>query len=65
MTHALEIRQETETRHVLEANEMKVLKKIVEKKKIIEKEANRLENSAVSKQVRSGWKGEKENGTIM
>ena len=55
---------------MLEANEMKVLKKIVCKTKQIEKEANKSVNPTVSNLLIVGWKEEEEeeeeeNGTNM
>ena len=47
---------------MLEANEMKVLRKIVGKRKL---EANKSENLAVSNILMSGWRDEEENGTNM
>ena len=49
---------------MLEANEMKVLTKIVGRTKV-ESEVNKSENPAVSNQLMSGWKGEEENRTNM
>ena len=64
MTHALETRAETsKTRQMFEANEMKVLRKLVGKTKI----ANKSENPAVSNLLMSECKEEEEeeNGTNM
>ena len=48
---------------MLEANEMKVLRKIVDKTKINRIRSQQSENTAVSKLLMSGWKEEeKENG---
>ena len=51
---------------MLEANEMKVLRKIVGKTKQVEQEVNKSENSAISSLLMTGWKEEEEeNGTNM
>ena len=64
MTYALETRAETsKSRQILEANEVKVVKKQLAEQKQIEKEANK-ENPVVSNLLVSGWK-EEENGTNM
>ena len=44
---------------MLEANEIKVLRKIVGKTKI--EQANISEHPAISNPLMSGWKGEEEN----
>ena len=49
---------------MLEANEMKVLRKIVGKTKIDKISQHKTENPAVSSLLMNGWKG-KENGTNM
>ena len=49
---------------MLEANEMKIIRKIVDETKI-EQEAKKSENPVVSNKLMSGWKGEEENETNM
>ena len=62
MAYALET---AKTRQMLEANEMKVLRKLVGKPKIDRIRSQQIRDHAVSNLLMSGWKEEEENGTNM
>ena len=50
---------------MLKANEIKVLRKIVNKTKMDRGRSQQTRESAVSNLLMSGWKEEEENGTNM
>ena len=64
MTYALETRAETKTRQMLEANENKLLRKIVTKTKINKIRSQQIREFCGIPLLMSGWKEEKNKMNI-